>query len=78
MTGPTSVPDTVPPLTFRVLALVTRSCTQPRASPTSTRVEAAMQRWPEAPQAPPTIALRVLYLLESGSTTAWVLAAIMT
>jgi hypothetical protein len=67
----------VPALTFRVLALATRSGTQLRASPTSTSVEAAMQRWPAAPKAAPTIALRVCSLLASGSTTAWFLAPIM-
>ncbi len=36
-----------------------------------------MQRWPAAPKAAPTSALRVCSLCASGSTTAWFFAPIM-
>ena len=74
MTGPRSAPSSNPPLTFRALARSTISGSQSRVSPTVTTVLSAMQRWPAAPKAAPTIAFRVWFLLLSGRTAAWFLA----
>ncbi len=77
ITGPRSVPFSVPPLTVSVFALATMSGIHFAASPTMTATLVAMQRWPAAPNPAPTSAFSDCSLLASGNTTAWFLAPIM-
>ena len=70
ITGPKSAPFSVPALTLSVRALATMSGIQPRASPTRTVTEVAMQRCPAAPKVAPTRAFKDCSLFASGRTTA--------
>mmetsp|Transcript_69395 Transcript_69395/g.185185 ORF Transcript_69395/g.185185 Transcript_69395/m.185185 type:complete len:299 (-) Transcript_69395:230-1126(-) len=72
--GPMSTPASAPQPTLRRRALSTREGIHSAVSPTKTATEIAMQRWPAAPNAAPTMPLRACSLLASGSTTAWFLA----
>ncbi|MNP48451.1 hypothetical protein D3C76_1425730 [compost metagenome] len=77
ITGPMSVPGSVPPLILRVLVRSIRSGSQVCASPTRITTGRAMQRWPAAPKEAPSRLFRVCCLLASGRTMAWFFAPIM-
>ena len=53
---------------------ISSGSTVSRAAPTATITDPAMQRWPAAPKAEPTMPSTVLPTTASGITTMWFLA----